>query len=257
MSFGFSAAREEQDLDATIERLLELPAQLGASTRPQGGRRVRRVPGDRRRRPEAAQAHALGVPGAARGGAPLPRHQAPHDGPHLQRRERALLAQREEARARRHRPGRVPRLPREALHGDRRGRSSRPRSTRCSPPPAGIRTRRRSCPTSCGSRRPRARRRRGSASPRRSSASCAPSTPTSASCGTRRRRCSASCSRRWPLSPAGRYASEYRRRHGLPPASSVQRALETLDRDELIGRAKQDWRITEPFLAEWIRLNVG
>src|SRR5438874_1752631 len=36
LGFSFSAAREEQDLDATIERLLQLPGQLGAER----GRRV-------------------------------------------------------------------------------------------------------------------------------------------------------------------------------------------------------------------------
>jgi hypothetical protein len=57
--------------------------------------------------------------------------------------------------------------------------------------------------------------------------------------------------------PGRPYASDYRRRHGLPPASSVQRALMTLDRDELVRRAGHEWRIAEPFLAEWIRLNVA
>ena len=45
--------------------------------------------------PALHQADALGLPGAARGRAHLPRQQAPHDAPDLQRRERAVLAQRE------------------------------------------------------------------------------------------------------------------------------------------------------------------
>jgi uncharacterized protein len=57
--------------------------------------------------------------------------------------------------------------------------------------------------------------------------------------------------------PGRPYAGDYRRRNGLPPASSVQRALTTLDREELVGRAGQGWRVTEPFLAEWIQVNVG
>jgi hypothetical protein len=57
--------------------------------------------------------------------------------------------------------------------------------------------------------------------------------------------------------PGRPYASEYRRRHGLPATSTLQRGLEALSRDELVTRTGQDWRIAEPFLAEWIRLNVG
>jgi hypothetical protein len=49
-------------------------------------------------------------------------------------------------------------------------------------------------------------------------------------------------------------ASDYRRRHGLPAASSVQRALQALVKDELVSRDDQGmYRIAEPFLAEWIQ----
>jgi hypothetical protein len=52
---------------------------------------------------------------------------------------------------------------------------------------------------------------------------------------------------------AGRPLSgEYRRRHGLPGASTVQRALEALTRQELIARDEGGHHISEPFLAEWI-----
>jgi hypothetical protein len=47
-------------------------------------------------------------------------------------------------------------------------------------------------------------------------------------------------------------SGEYRRRHGLPGASTVQRALEALTRQELIAREDSGYRISEPFLAEWI-----
>jgi uncharacterized protein len=48
--------------------------------------------------------------------------------------------------------------------------------------------------------------------------------------------------------------ADYRRRHNLPAASSVQRAVETLVRNELIHRgADRAYRIAEPFLAEWLR----
>jgi uncharacterized protein len=48
-------------------------------------------------------------------------------------------------------------------------------------------------------------------------------------------------------------AREFRRRHGLPGASSVQRALDALVGDEVVVReAAGSYRIAEPFLAEWI-----
>jgi hypothetical protein len=54
---------------------------------------------------------------------------------------------------------------------------------------------------------------------------------------------------------AGRPLSrDYRRRHGLPAASSVQRALEALVKDELVARdGRGEYRIAEPFLAEWLQ----
>ena len=48
-------------------------------------------------------------------------------------------------------------------------------------------------------------------------------------------------------------SEEFRRRHGLPGASSVQRALAALVEDELVVREGAGaYRIAEPFLAEWI-----
>jgi hypothetical protein len=58
--------------------------------------------------------------------------------------------------------------------------------------------------------------------------------------------------------PSGSVTStEYRNRHGLPTGSSVQRALDTLVDDELVTRVRRgDYRIAEPFLAQWIRANA-
>jgi hypothetical protein len=54
--------------------------------------------------------------------------------------------------------------------------------------------------------------------------------------------------------PGRPLVSEYRRRHGLPGPSSVQRALAALSKDELVGRdGSGEYRIAEPFLAEWLR----
>src|SRR5205823_2923288 len=48
-------------------------------------------------------------------------------------------------------------------------------------------------------------------------------------------------------------SSEFRRRHGLPTSSSIQRAVDTLVRDELVAKeATGAYRIAEPFLAEWV-----
>ncbi|MEA2213630.1 MAG: uncharacterized protein QOF83_3578 [Solirubrobacteraceae bacterium] len=47
-------------------------------------------------------------------------------------------------------------------------------------------------------------------------------------------------------------SAAYRRTHGLPGTSTVQRALESLGHDELIERWQSGYRIAEPFLAEWI-----
>jgi hypothetical protein len=49
-------------------------------------------------------------------------------------------------------------------------------------------------------------------------------------------------------------SAEYRHRHGLPTGSSVHRALEALVEDELVAREGPGrYRIVEPFLAEWVR----
>ncbi len=55
--------------------------------------------------------------------------------------------------------------------------------------------------------------------------------------------------------PAGRLLSDdYRTRHGLPAASSVQRAVGELVEAELVSRrGRGSYAIFEPFLAEWVR----
>lgn len=47
--------------------------------------------------------------------------------------------------------------------------------------------------------------------------------------------------------------ADYRARHNLPAPSSVQRALDALVRQELVARVEGAARIAEPFLAEWVR----
>ncbi len=55
--------------------------------------------------------------------------------------------------------------------------------------------------------------------------------------------------------PGHPLSSDYRRRQGLPSASSMQRALQALEQAELIGRDRGRAWISEPFLAEWIEAN--
>jgi hypothetical protein len=56
--------------------------------------------------------------------------------------------------------------------------------------------------------------------------------------------------------PARPFAVEYRRAHDLPAATNVQKALRALVQRELIERDGGAYRIAEPFLAEWIRTTI-
>jgi hypothetical protein len=58
--------------------------------------------------------------------------------------------------------------------------------------------------------------------------------------------------------PGRPLSSDYRTRHQLPSTASVQAALTTLTRRELVTKDGDGINhIAEPFLAEWITLNVG
>jgi uncharacterized protein len=52
--------------------------------------------------------------------------------------------------------------------------------------------------------------------------------------------------------PGRPLSGPYRAKHRLPAASTVQRALEALERDEVVLRREGVARIAEPFLAQWI-----
>ncbi len=218
-------------------------------------RRLRRVPGGGRPRPQPPEAHALGLPGAARGRPRLPREQAPHDGADLQRRARAVLAKRKAARARSHRARSLPPFHRRAVRGRARTIDERALD-RILEPRRGIRTRPRSSATSPGARRRRGRGRTWRRSRRASRACCGRSTRTSRSSGRARRR--AARRPRGARRRAGRpYSEDYRRRHNLRSATNVQKALGALGKRELVAR-RPDGRfaITEPFFAEWIERDL-
>ena len=52
--------------------------------------------------------------------------------------------------------------------------------------------------------------------------------------------------------PGRVYGADYRARHDLPAASSVQRAVEQLVADELVERGDAGYEIAEPFQREWV-----
>jgi uncharacterized protein len=52
--------------------------------------------------------------------------------------------------------------------------------------------------------------------------------------------------------PGHPLSADYRHRHNLPGPSTVQRAVETLERGELVARDRGLVRIVEPFLAAWL-----
>jgi hypothetical protein len=57
--------------------------------------------------------------------------------------------------------------------------------------------------------------------------------------------------------PGRPFSAEYRRRHRLPAATNVQKALRALTRRELVARGPDGAvAVAEPFLAEWIRREV-
>jgi AAA+ ATPase superfamily predicted ATPase len=50
-------------------------------------------------------------------------------------------------------------------------------------------------------------------------------------------------------------SEEYRRKHTLPPDATVRKALRTMADDEIVARDARGYRIAEPFFAEWILRN--
>ena len=52
--------------------------------------------------------------------------------------------------------------------------------------------------------------------------------------------------------PGRPFRAEYRSRHELPPATNVQKALTALEQREVVAGEGGEYRIVEPFLAEWL-----
>ena len=56
--------------------------------------------------------------------------------------------------------------------------------------------------------------------------------------------------------PGRPFSADYRRAHDLPSSSHVQRAARTLVEREIVGADAGAYRIAEPFLTEWVRVNI-
>ena len=235
-SFSFSVTERPEDIDATLERLLELPGELAADRKRQVALvldEFQEVVDIDPKLPRLMRAVFQLQPEVA---PRLPRLQAPHDAADLQRRERAVLAQREADGARRDRAGRSS-PPSSRSSSSARGASSPPRrSTRCWRRPAGTPTRRRSCATSRGRRSAREER--------------AEAADVEAALAKVLRSEHAHFSLLWERAssraaallvelarePGRPLSGDYRHRHNLPGPSTVQRAVESLERGELVAR---------------------
>jgi uncharacterized protein len=57
--------------------------------------------------------------------------------------------------------------------------------------------------------------------------------------------------------PGRPFTSDYRRRHSLPAATNVQRALQALVEAEVVIGEGGEYRISEPFLAQWVVSNIS
>ena len=217
-----------------------------------GRARARRVPGGDRHRPAAAAADARGLPAAAGGRARLPRLQAPHAAADVQRRERAVLAQRQADRARRDRARRVRRRTSSASSSAPAASSPPRRSTRSSTITAGHPyATQELCYFAWQEAAPRARRGRPTSTPPWRKRPALRARALLAAVGARLERAAAAADR--ARARAGSPAvGRLPRRHNLPAPSTVQRAVEALERDELVARDRGRVRIVEPFLAAWL-----
>lgn len=59
------------------------------------------------------------------------------------------------------------------------------------------------------------------------------------------------------LEPGRPFTAAYRERHDLPPSTNVQKALRALERRETVGGSDGVYGIVEPFLAEWLRSSLS
>ena len=128
LGFSFRAGHAAEDVDATLEKLFQLPGGALGGAKAPCMPRLRRVPGGAGAGSQPSGADASRLPDAARRRPCLPREQAQHHARALQRRERAVLAEREADGARRDHARGLRSLHPRAVRGDGpQGRSGRRR----------------------------------------------------------------------------------------------------------------------------------
>ena len=259
LRFSFQAGRRRTDIDDTIERLLELPAELAVERK----RRVvlvfdefQEIVGLDTRFPNLMRSVFQTQPEVGHVYLGSKRQILRAD---LQRSQRAVLAEREAARARAD-PGPCVR-PVHPLPLRRRQPHDRRRSARagCWPPRAASRTPPRSSRTSSGS----SCRPGGDASVARVEEALANVIRSEYN----------HLSQLWDGATAPQrlvmialaaeptasiYAAAYRERHELPANPSLQRALGALIAKEIAGRdADGEYAVVEPFMADWLLSQRG
>jgi hypothetical protein len=57
--------------------------------------------------------------------------------------------------------------------------------------------------------------------------------------------------------PGRPFTTAYRARNDLPAVTNVQKALRALEKREVVAGSAGEYRIVEPFLAEWLRASFG
>ena len=253
LGFTFDAGRQPQDVDATLERLLELPGQLAAERE----RKVALVLDEfqeivdiDRDLPKLMRSVFETQPEVAHVYLGSKRHMLERifndENEPFWRSAKQMRARRDPAAALRgYIDGRFASTGRRI---DRRGRRSRarrhPRPSLCDPGalllPVG------------GDAGGRGGGRRASTTSL-SRSSCAPSTPTSASSGRRPRARSGSCCRRSRASRAGRSRASTAAATGSRARRASSGPSRRSSKEELVARdGRGEYRIAEPFLAEWL-----
>lgn len=57
--------------------------------------------------------------------------------------------------------------------------------------------------------------------------------------------------------PGRPFTAAYRSRHNLPASTNLQKALKALEQREVVGGSAGRYRIVEPFLGEWLKASLG
>ena len=253
VSFGFDVGHRGAGHRRDAGAAARAAGRAGRRPEAAGRARAGRVPGGHGHRPPSASADARRLPAPARGRPRLPRQQAPHAAAHLQRSQRAVLAQREADGARRDPAGAV-RASSSWSGSARHGESIDGEAV------ARILELTHGHPYATQEvcyavwEETAARRTASLAEVERGLTGVLHSEHAhfsllwdGAASGQRL------LLQALAAEPGRPYTAAFRREHGLPAATNVQKALAALRRRELVATAKDGTvSIAEPFFAEWI-----